>query len=79
MRAALVSGGTGFVGAHLVRRLLRRGVAVHVLCRPASDRWCLAPVEAQLAWHAVSLRDRRGLRRLLRSASAARTANALDD
>lgn len=33
----LVSGGTGFVGRHLVRRLLARGQTVHVLCRAESD------------------------------------------
>lgn len=33
----LVSGGTGFIGRHLVRRLLAQGEAVHVLCRTESD------------------------------------------
>ena len=34
---ALVSGATGFLGRHLVRRLDREGWRVHVLLRPASD------------------------------------------
>lgn len=33
----LVSGGTGFIGRHLVRRLLAQGEVVHVLCRANSD------------------------------------------
>jgi dihydroflavonol-4-reductase len=34
---ALVTGGTGFIGANVVRALVRRGDAVRVLARPDSD------------------------------------------
>jgi nucleoside-diphosphate-sugar epimerase len=33
----LVTGGSGFVGAHLTRRLLQRGEDVHVLSRPGAE------------------------------------------
>jgi dihydroflavonol-4-reductase len=44
---ALVTGGTGFVGSHVVRALIEDGVSVRVLTRPQSDRRALAdlPVE----------------------------------
>lgn len=35
--SVLVTGATGFLGSHLVRRLLAQGQAVHVLTRPDSD------------------------------------------
>ncbi len=36
-RTALVTGGTGFVGSHLVKRLIADGWRVHVVVRPDSD------------------------------------------
>ncbi|MBI2529347.1 MAG: NAD-dependent epimerase/dehydratase family protein [Candidatus Rokubacteria bacterium] len=39
---ALVTGGTGFVGANLVRELLAEGQTVRVLARPGGDRRALA-------------------------------------
>jgi dihydroflavonol-4-reductase len=39
---ALVTGGTGFVGANVVRELLAEGATVRVLARPGGDRRALA-------------------------------------
>ena len=67
MRVA-VTGGTGFIGAHLVAALAARGDAVRCLLRPTSNRAAL-PAAAQpvLAEH---LADRAALERLLRGADA---------
>lgn len=57
---AIVTGGTGFVGANLVRTLLKRGVAVRVLVRPATPQTNLAGLDLQLV--EGDLRDPASLR-----------------
>ncbi len=65
MRRALVTGATGFIGAHLVRRLLAEGYDVHALCRPAASAKRLAGVRARLSIHRVSLTAGGTLRRVV--------------
>ena len=48
MRRSLVTGGTGFVGANLVRELLADGDRVRVLARAGGDRRALAGCEVEI-------------------------------
>jgi len=48
-RRVLLTGGTGFVGANLVRELLGDGRAVRVLARPGGDRRALAGLPVEIA------------------------------
>jgi dihydroflavonol-4-reductase len=48
MRRSLVTGGTGFVGANLVRELLTDGDRVRVLARPGGDRRALAGCDVEI-------------------------------
>jgi len=57
----LVTGATGFVGAHLVRRLVAEGAAVHVLRRPSSDFWRLPEVVPRLRLWQADLLDPKSL------------------
>jgi dihydroflavonol-4-reductase len=58
---AFVTGGTGFIGANVVRTLLGRGATVRALCRPASSGASLAGLEVQRV--AGDLRDPASLHR----------------
>lgn len=60
-KVVLVTGAAGFVGANLVRRLLRDGHEVHALVRPGSDAWRLAEVAAEIRLHETALEDAAGV------------------
>ncbi|HEX4777245.1 MAG TPA: NAD-dependent epimerase/dehydratase family protein, partial [Acidimicrobiia bacterium] len=65
-RRVLVTGGTGFVGANLVRRLLADGHAVHLLARPGHAEWRLAGIRRDVAMHGASLDDPAAVERVVR-------------
>ena len=59
----LVTGGSGFVGACLVRELIAQGHEVHLVLRNGSPSWRLASIEGQYHSHQADLRDMVALRR----------------
>jgi UDP-glucose 4-epimerase len=65
MKRAFVTGASGFVGANLVRRLLRDGDEVHVLLRSEQNFWRLDEIQDDLRTHFADLRDSDQLRRLV--------------
>ena len=56
---AFVTGGTGFVGAAVVRELLAEGIAVAALARPSADQRNLAGLDVTIA--AGDVRDHESL------------------
>jgi dihydroflavonol-4-reductase len=68
VRLALVTGGTGFVGANVVRELLRDGVPVRVLVRARSDRRALTGLDVEVV--EGDLTDRSSIERAVRGARA---------
>ncbi len=68
MNRVLVTGGTGFVGSHVVRRLVKTGHEVHLLCREESNFWRIADVLGEVRRHIGSLEDGEGLREVVRAA-----------
>ena len=59
----LLTGGTGFVGANLARRLLATGHEVHLLVRPEYDAWRLAGIASDVRLHVVDFADAPALTR----------------
>jgi dolichol-phosphate mannosyltransferase len=62
MRRVLVTGGTGFVGANLARRLLGEH-EVHLLVRPGFTAWRLDGIRKDVRLHEVGLEDAEGVSR----------------
>ena len=48
MKLALVTGATGFIGAHIIRAVLASGAAARALARPRSDRANLAGLDVEI-------------------------------
>src|SRR6266849_1632596 len=57
MKTVIVTGATGFVGANLVRRLLRDGHKTHLLVRPQYSSWRVQEIADQCQIHTVDLQD----------------------
>ena len=65
MKRVVVTGGTGFVGANLVRRLVADGHQVHLLVRPEFSSWRIDSIRDRIEIHEVSLSDKDRLRSML--------------
>lgn len=72
----LLTGATGFLGAHLARRLAGGGRVVHALARSSSDRDELAGLK--IVWHDGDLRDRDSIERALTAGRRAAEDAPLD-
>jgi UDP-glucose 4-epimerase len=57
MKRVIVTGGTGFVGANLARRLLRDGHEVHLLVRAGYQPWRIHEIRGDVRLHEVPLHD----------------------
>ena len=65
MKRVLLTGGTGFVGANLARRLLRDGNEVHLQTRQGYKPWRIEEIRNDVQLHLVDLANRDLLTKLL--------------
>jgi nucleoside-diphosphate-sugar epimerase len=68
MKRILVTGASGFVGANLVRRLLRDGHDTHLLLRPSHQSWRLEEIIGDVQVHEADLEHVDGVRRVVDAA-----------
>jgi UDP-glucose 4-epimerase len=61
MKRVIVTGGTGFVGANLVRRLLKDGHQVHLLVRRGYSPWRIRTIRKEVHIHQVEFQDAKAL------------------
>jgi dolichol-phosphate mannosyltransferase len=64
----LITGATGFVGANLVHRLVSDGHDCHLILRPEHNDWRLKPIQKQVSYHILDMRDKVALKECLASA-----------
>ena len=61
----LITGGSGFIGANLVRAELAAGSEVHLLLRPEARLWRLSDVRREFSAHTADVRDAAAVRRVV--------------
>lgn len=62
----LVTGGTGFIGSNLVRRLLDDDAEVYLLIRASSDFWRIRDVLEKIHIHEGDLADKKSVEKILK-------------
>lgn len=67
MKRVIVTGGSGFVGANLVRRLISDGHEVHLLMRPGFQRWRVEEILQQVRVHELDMLQYETLEAIVRS------------
>ena len=65
MKRVILTGGTGFVGANLARRLLRDGHELHLLVRPGYQPWRIEEIRAEVQLHERHLHEVEAVSRLV--------------
>lgn len=65
-KRVILTGGTGFVGANLTRRLLHNGCELHLLVRPGYLPWRIEAIRAHVRLQEVRLADKEALTNVVR-------------
>ncbi len=66
-KRVFITGGGGFIGSHLVRRLLSIGARVSILVRENSDLWKIRDVEKDLEIFHCDIQDKNMVEKIIKS------------
>jgi len=64
-KRVLITGGAGFIGANLVRKLLSLNYDVNLLIRPSTDLWRLKKIVSKLKIHKTDISDVKKLKNMI--------------
>ena len=64
-KKVLITGATGFLGSHLTRRLIAKGLTVGIIKRKHSDAWRIKDLLSRIKSYSVSLQDTRSVSRVV--------------
>lgn len=67
MTKILISGGTGFVGANLIHKLIKTKNEIHVLVRTTSDLWRIKNIQKKINIHKVDLLESKKLKNIIKT------------
>ncbi len=67
-KRVLISGGSGFIGSHLARRMVQERAVVHILARQESTCWRIDNIKDSVSIHRAELNDMEGLRAIVAAA-----------
>lgn len=56
-KSVLITGASGFIGSHLVRRLNSENANIHIIARAGSDLWRIADLIKGITVHRADIRD----------------------
>lgn len=66
MKKIVVTGATGFIGANLIRKLIKDGHEVHLFVRPMFKEWRIFDIRPQLKIHVFDLKSKKILEKTLK-------------
>lgn len=64
-KTIFLTGATGFIGSHLLKRLIKEGCKVHISIRPDSSLWRIEEFKNDFTSHKIDLTDFEAIRSLI--------------